>query len=45
LIEDLSEHCSVSEEFSGMVKTFVEGIPGNWANKGIQADARDQDVG
>jgi len=34
MLEDLLEHCTVSEEFSGMIKTFIEGIPGDWANNG-----------
>ena len=32
LLDELSEKCSISGEFSAMVKTFVEGLPIGWAD-------------
>jgi hypothetical protein len=39
MLEDLSEHCAVSSEFSGMVKAFIEGIPGDWVNAGLLSES------
>lgn len=31
LLEELTENYDISSEFSGMIKTYVEGLPANWA--------------
>lgn len=31
LLKDLAESYDISSEFSGMTKTYVDGLPANWA--------------
>ncbi len=40
LLDSLQEYCSVSAEYSGMTKTFLDGtLPDGWANKALHSDA------
>jgi len=38
LIDELNQHGEVSSEFSGMIKTYIEALPVNWANQANSAD-------
>jgi hypothetical protein len=38
LLEELSESHDISSEFSGMVMTYIEGLPSNWVSPGYKTE-------